>query len=117
MTAHALMRPDATLPTRFGFIASKRVGIAVERNRIRRRMKAISAELVEQIGPGMDVVVRLQPEAASLSFASLRESAHRAIPRAVNRARNEGRVAAPQASNPRAAGTDRENRHAEENRR
>lgn len=52
---------DAGLPEamlRVGFTASKRVGNAVARNRARRRLRAVVAELLPSLGaPGHDYVV------------------------------------------------------------
>ena len=44
---------------RFGFIVSKKVGTAVQRNLVRRRLKAICLEAIVDGGVrGVDVVVR-----------------------------------------------------------
>jgi ribonuclease P protein component len=57
--------------TRCGFVVSKRVGKAVVRNRVRRRLREIvrSAGLRE----GYDLVVSARPEAAAGSFDALRQ--------------------------------------------
>lgn len=56
---------------RFGFIVTRKVGNAVNRNRVRRRMKAIARELVGDGMTGADVVVRALPAAASANWATL----------------------------------------------
>lgn len=43
---------------RFGFIVAKSAGGAVVRNRIRRRLRAASFELLDTVPRGTDVVVR-----------------------------------------------------------
>jgi ribonuclease P protein component len=55
--------------TRFAFAIPKRVGGAVVRNRVRRRLREIlrALSLVE----GFDVVISVRPEAATASFATL----------------------------------------------
>lgn len=58
-------------PMRFGFIVSRAVGGAVERNRLRRRMRAVGRELVDGGRVGEDVVVRALPGAAQLSWREL----------------------------------------------
>jgi len=58
-----------TEPARFGFIVSRAVGGAVERNLLRRRLRAISRSLVEQGAHGSDVVVRALPGCAERRFA------------------------------------------------
>lgn len=60
-------------PARFGFIVSKAVGGAVERNRLRRRYRAICRELVDAGGVGTEVVVRAFPPAAGMSWPELRD--------------------------------------------
>jgi len=68
-------------PPRFGFIVSKQVGTAVTRNTVRRRLKAICAELRESVRPGADVVIRALPSSASADFAVLRAEVERCLGR------------------------------------
>lgn len=75
LTVSVAPRPHAALPTRFGFIVSKRVGIAVARNTMRRRLKAISLELLTDLPSGLDVVYRMHPESADWRFDQLRANA------------------------------------------
>lgn len=77
LVVHGLLRDDATAPTRFGFIITKRVGVAVVRNRLRRRCKAICRELLMVLPTGLDLVIRLHPEAAELDYAELRRKVRR----------------------------------------
>ncbi|WP_159500958.1 ribonuclease P protein component [Microbacterium sp. 18062] len=56
---------------RFGFIVSKKVGSAVVRNTVRRRLKAICASALPNLGRGADVVVRALPGAADATFREL----------------------------------------------
>ncbi|WP_258066255.1 ribonuclease P protein component [Pseudoclavibacter sp. RFBA6] len=85
ITVSVREREQHDTPTRFGFIVSKRVGVAVVRNRIRRRLKAVSRELLPEIGPGFDIVYRVHPEAAELGFDDLRERARFGSLRGVRR--------------------------------
>jgi ribonuclease P protein component len=57
---------------RFGFIVSKKVGTAVRRNRVRRRLKAVCHEALAGGVVGIDVVVRALPGAADASWPALR---------------------------------------------
>lgn len=75
---------DATTPTRFGFIITKRVGVAVVRNRLRRQLKGITRELLHTLPCGASFVIRLFPEAATASYEQLREQVHRAVLRLAN---------------------------------
>jgi ribonuclease P protein component len=73
--------PRFELP-RFAVIASRKVGPAVTRNRLKRRMRAIFREN-QMLFPGdVDIVVVLQPRAEQATFSDLeryfRAAAHRA---------------------------------------
>ncbi|GAA2032030.1 hypothetical protein GCM10009819_14970 [Agromyces tropicus] len=57
---------------RFGFIVSKKVGTAVRRNLVRRRLKAAGREAVDGGITAVSVVVRALPSAASADFTALR---------------------------------------------
>ncbi len=57
---------------RIGFTASRKVGIAVERNRARRRLKAAVESVLPRRGePGFDYVVIARSETLTRSFADL----------------------------------------------
>ncbi|MCL2678834.1 MAG: ribonuclease P protein component [Dehalococcoidia bacterium] len=58
--------------TRYGLIVSKRVGGAVERNRVKRRLREISRQLrpVE----GMDILLSARTQAAQVDFETLKAS-------------------------------------------
>lgn len=60
------------LPARFGFIVAKTVGVAVVRNLVRRRLKAMSYELLPGIAPGTDIVIRALPGSGQASWSTLR---------------------------------------------
>jgi ribonuclease P protein component len=74
-TVHAViytMRSSTDRPSRFGFIVSKAVGNAVVRNLVRRRLKAIAAELISAVPTGTEIVVRALPVAAQAGWVTLR---------------------------------------------
>ena len=55
---------DPARPLRFGFIVSKAVGNAVNRNLVRRRLKALGRAVVDTGRGGEDVVIRVLPAPA-----------------------------------------------------
>jgi ribonuclease P protein component len=57
--------------SRYAFAIPKRVGKAVVRNRVRRRLREILRAL--PLSEGYDVVISVRPEAASSSFDGLRQ--------------------------------------------
>jgi len=59
--------------TRFGLVTSRRVGGAVIRNRVRRRLREICRLHRRMLAPGWLVVVVAKSAAAEASFAELRE--------------------------------------------
>ena len=64
---------DNSLPAlRIGIAASKKVGGAVVRNRVRRRLKAIVRDIAPQVTPGADVLIGVRPQAGAASSAQLR---------------------------------------------
>jgi ribonuclease P protein component len=71
----AARRPeDSSLPPapRIGFTASRKVGIAVARNRARRRLKAAVEAILPKNGqPGFDYVVIARTETLTRPFADL----------------------------------------------
>src|SRR5690606_40150051 len=62
---------DADRAPRCGFVVSKKVGNAVTRNLVRRRLRAACREALATLEPGTNVVVRALPESAHATWASL----------------------------------------------
>lgn len=62
----------AEAPARFGFVLTKKVGNAVTRNLVRRRLKAAARELVDAGLVGVDIVVRVTPAAVGTEWSVLR---------------------------------------------
>jgi ribonuclease P protein component len=58
---------------RFGLTASGKIGSAVIRNRARRRLRALAAELLPHAQPGRDYVLIARPATVTRNFAALRE--------------------------------------------
>ena len=68
---------------RFGFSVSKRVGNAVVRNRVKRKLKeAARVELLPRIEPGWDFVVIARKDAADADYHHLNRSLQRLFKRA-----------------------------------
>ncbi len=69
---------------RFGFIVAKTVGGAVQRNRVRRRLKAASYLVLEQMRPGTDVVIRALPGCTDASWKTLRSELSESLDRSAH---------------------------------
>ena len=67
---------DPAAPLRFGVVVSKAVGIAVDRNLVRRRLKALGRSYVDAGHRGEDIVIRVLPGEAQGSWDSLSADMH-----------------------------------------
>jgi ribonuclease P protein component len=73
---------DAPADARFGYTVSKKVGGAVERNRIKRRFRALTAGLAaERMQPGFDYVLIARSPAKDRAFADLKTDLDQALSR------------------------------------
>ena len=79
----ARSRPqDAQGPVgaRFGFTVSKKIGGAVVRNRVRRRLRALATALdPAQVRPGYDYVLIARPGAESRAYGDLKADLEHAL--------------------------------------
>ena len=71
------MRPNGLGGIRYGFAISRRVGNAVVRNRIRRRLRPLVREI--ELPEGYDIVITPQPDCASVRIAELRSEIARCV--------------------------------------
>lgn len=68
--------------TRVGFSISKRYGNAVERNKIKRRLKEIYRKKLEDIRPGYDLIFIVRIGARGASFTRLENQMDNLLKRA-----------------------------------
>ena len=66
--------------TRWGLAVSRRVGTAVVRNKVKRRIRESIRDM--RCAPGMDVIVSARPAVAEAGSRSVRESLHQLAGRA-----------------------------------
>jgi ribonuclease P protein component len=67
------LRTDGGAP-RIGIATSKALGGAVERNRVRRRLRALVREHYGSLPSGLDLLVIARPEAARATWTELRDA-------------------------------------------
>jgi ribonuclease P protein component len=91
-TVSYLRSRESGTDARFGFIVSKKVGTAVRRNLVRRRLKAACRELVDDGAIAVDVVVRALPTAASADYPALRADVASALAARGRRSRGSSRA-------------------------
>jgi len=65
--------------TRYGISTGRRLGSAVARNRVRRRLRTILRSLDERIDRGWDVLLVARPAAAAASQAELEKTLERLL--------------------------------------
>lgn len=79
-------RPNDTSSPRLGITASRKVGGAVVRNRLRRRVREVYRRWPGRDRlPSLDLVVHLQPAAAGTDFAALRSELEHRLDRLAGR--------------------------------
>lgn len=62
---------DAASPPRVGFVVSRAVGGATRRNLVKRRLRHLCRELLDELPAGSLLVVRALPPAAEASYDQL----------------------------------------------
>ena len=67
---------------RVGFSVSKKVGNAVVRNKLRRRLKNVFISVADRLQGGYLLVVIGRPRAAGVAFSELEAGIHRLLSRA-----------------------------------
>lgn len=81
LTLGLLTNPDET-GWRAGFVTSKRIGGAVVRNRVRRRLRDIVRQDQHQLAPGVWFVLVARPGTGKVSYVALRDEWQRLAKRA-----------------------------------
>jgi ribonuclease P protein component len=74
-------RADGEAGVRVGYTASKKIGNAVQRNRAKRRLRALAREVLARLArPGWDYVLVARPDATvSRDYADLRADLEAAL--------------------------------------
>jgi ribonuclease P protein component len=65
--------------SRFGFVVNKRLGKAVQRNKIKRRMREATRLRIPQIQPGFDLVFIARQPICQASYAEIEQSLERLL--------------------------------------
>ena len=70
----AFSLPTGKPLSRVGFAVPSSLGGAVERNRVKRRLREAVRTNLSELGPGWDIVLRPRSPALSLEFAAIEET-------------------------------------------
>ena len=96
-TRPALAPAGAPAKARFGYTVTKKLGGAVVRNRIRRRLKAAVGLIAPKLArPGYDYVLVARPAAYDRAFAELKKDLERALQRVHHAAANPVKGKSPE---------------------
>jgi len=76
------LRPNGLEISRFGWSVRKALGGAVQRNRIRRRIREIVRVHRQEIAAGWDIVIHPRSSAAKTKFAALEAELRGLLPKA-----------------------------------
>jgi len=71
--------PNGRDHDRFGISTGRRLGGAVQRNRVRRRVREILRRCPNATGHGWDILVVVRPPAVDASYAELRAALERLL--------------------------------------
>jgi len=77
-----IAHPNDLGVSRFGFAAGKRLGKAVQRNRIKRRLREVVRPLLPVITPGWDMILIARQPITKASFDEIQRAVHILLRRA-----------------------------------
>jgi ribonuclease P protein component len=84
LVTHVLFKSGAAKtdgPRSVGFVVSKAIGSAVDRNRVKRQLRHLMRDRLDRLPPGCRVVVRALPASSSAGSATLGEQLDAALAR------------------------------------
>lgn len=71
--------PNGRDHDRYGISTGRRLGGAVRRNRVRRRLREILRQQPNDTGHGWDILIVVRPAAVDVPFADLRSAVERLL--------------------------------------
>jgi ribonuclease P protein component len=86
-----LVRGSGPEPARIGVIVSRRVGSAVVRNRVKRRLRHLIAPSLSSLPDGSLVVIRANPPSATAGWQQLADELHACLSSALSGSVSGGR--------------------------
>ena len=77
-----IVRVNGDQISRFGFLASKRVGNATERNRVKRRLREVVRPRIKMIQPGWDILIIARYAMTKAEFTEVDDAVSQLLRRA-----------------------------------
>lgn len=84
------LRPNGLEHSRFGWSIKKALGSAVQRNRMRRRLRETARLHRQEIAPGWDIVIHPRSSMAGMEFSALERELLKLLPRAAGAPESPG---------------------------
>lgn len=98
VVVHLSLLPEGGAAPRVGFVVSKKIGNAVVRNRVTRRLREIVRPLLDRLPTGAAVVVRALPGIEAQRFDELEKQVGAALGSAARKLEHTGRAASREAA-------------------
>ena len=98
VVVHLTLLTQGEEAPRVGFVVSKKIGNAVVRNRVTRRLRAIVRPLLERLPAGSAVVIRALPGIEAQRFDELEQQVGAALDSATRKLERKGRAASREAA-------------------
>lgn len=92
LVVHLVTRTDPGPGPAVGFVVSKAVGGAVQRNAVKRRLRSAMRDQLDAVPTTVDVVVRALPGSAASDYAALDRDLRGAMSSALARKERSGRA-------------------------
>jgi ribonuclease P protein component len=86
LVVHITFPEPGTVTSRAGFVVPRAVGGAVQRNKVKRRLRHLVRDRIGALPPGTDLVVRALPAAADRSYPGLATDLDGALAAALRKA-------------------------------
>ncbi|WP_265522459.1 ribonuclease P protein component [Oerskovia flava] len=85
VVVHLVRDAQEDEPPQVGFVVSKAVGNAVQRNRVKRRLRAAASTHLDAMPPGAHIVVRALPASGAADYSQLDRDLMSGVARAADR--------------------------------
>ncbi|WP_125775638.1 ribonuclease P protein component [Antribacter gilvus] len=100
LVVHLVVNDEGDEPPQVGFVVSKAVGNAVQRNLVKRRLRHAALTHVDELPPGTRAVVRALAPASRATYSELSRDLASSLTRALARVTGDAQGARPASGAP-----------------